>query len=436
MKLPPQAIEIEKSLLGALLLEGDRVSDVKDVLPVEAFYDQQNATVYSAILAVSKKSKVDILTIGQYLNDNKSDVTLSYISQLTSRVASAANIKHHAAIVYEKWVARDIIKIGSQMVEQSYSTDDILEVAQDHRKMMDRRILHFLGINSTGISIAEAGNRSIDDYYKREKNIREGIMPGIPSTLKNLNKKTGGFQPQQLIVLAGRPGMGKTSVAIAFMLTAASKGKRCAFFSLEMTAARLMDKVVCSLADISHSDFKHARLTDDQKKRMDDSASVFENYSVTFNDDMVSSVEQVHAICKSIKEREGLDVVFIDYLQLMRTTEKVGNREQEISTMSRKCKMMALELDVPVILLSQLNRGLESRTNKEPMLSDLRESGAIEQDADIVLFVYRDSVYNESAPENEGRIIVAKHREGAVGYCDFKHNESMTKFEDNDSLPF
>ncbi|GAG01786.1 unnamed protein product, partial [marine sediment metagenome] len=260
----------------------------------------------------------------------------------------------------------------------------------------DTRILSYLGINSMGISIMDAANKSLDDYYKREQARKEGKFAGIPSTFKKLNLKTGGFNKEQLIILAGRPGMGKTSLAISFMITAAYYKCKCAFFSLEMTSERLMDKVICSLANINHTSYKRGQLLDTQRKSAEECLNIIDHWDVTFNDTMLTSIEQIHANCKTIKDRKGLDIVFIDYLQLMRTTEKTGNREQEISTMSRKAKMMAVDLQIPVVLMSQLNRGVESRADKHPMLSDLRESGAIEQDADIVLFIYRDVVYNEA----------------------------------------
>ena len=230
--------------------------------------------------------------------------------------------------------------------------------------------------------------------------------------------------------------MGKTSLAISFMITAAYYKSKCAFFSLEMTSARLMDKVICSLANINHSDYKRGTLIDVQKKKAEECLDIIMNWDVTFNDTMLTSIEQIHANCKTIKDRHGLDIVFIDYLQLMRTTEKTGNREQEISTMSRKAKMMAVDLQVPVILMSQLNRGVESRSDKRPGLADLRESGAIEQDADIVLFIYRDVVYNAATPSPEiCEMIVGKHREGETGTFEFISNESLTRFTDDKEVP-
>jgi len=430
-KLPPQALDIEEAFLGALLIEGDLFADVKTILPVEAFYHLDNQSVYDAMHEIhSKNGKIDILTVSQNCN-----ISASYIASLSSRVATASHYKYHLSIIYDKWVARECIRIGSELVANAYEADDILDTLQEVRNTMDKRILHFLGINSTGISIIDAANKSIDDYYIREQNYKEGKLSGLPTTFKELNRMTGGLNREQLIILAARPGMGKTSLAIAFMMTAASANLKAAFFSLEMTSERLMDKVICSLANIDHADYKRGRLQESQKQLVENCLAIVNSWSVTFNDTMLAEIEQIHATCKKIKEQKGLDIIFVDYLQLMRTREKTGNREQEISTMSRKAKMMAVDLGVPVVMMSQLNRGLESRADKRPMLSDLRESGAIEQDADIVLFIYRDSEYNEDAQRGDGELIVAKHREGERGIIKFKHNDSMTRFSDEEDIP-
>ena len=426
-KIPPQAIDIEQAFLGALLIEGDLFADVKSILPAEAFYKPDHVAIYRSMYDVDK---IDILTLATRGHSP------TYLAELTGRVASASHLKYHLSIIYDKWVSRECIRIGSDLVNRSYDADDILDVLQEVRNAMDTRILTYLGINSTGISVMDAANKSIDDYYKREKARKEGKFSGIPSTLKGLNIKTGGFGKEQLIILAGRPGMGKTSLAISFMITAATYKKKCAFFSLEMTSARLMDKVICSLANLDHSAYKRGALMDADKNKAEECLSIIEQWDITFNDEMLTSIEQIHATCKTIKDRRGLDIVFIDYLQLMRTNEKTGNREQEISTMSRKAKMMAVDLQVPVVLMSQLNRGVESRADKRPVLSDLRESGAIEQDADIVLFIYRDVVYNEMTPTPEMcELKVAKHREGETGTLMFRTNISLTRFTDEDDIP-
>lgn len=434
-RIPPQAVEIEEVFLGALLIEPDSIPDVKGILPPEAFYKTVHQIIYKHMLDLHKKSKVDILTLTQYLRDNGDLETVGgavYITKLTSRVASAAHIKYHLSIIYDKWVARDCIKIGSEMIKSAHDADDILDSLQAARDAMDQRILQFLGINSTGITIIDAANKSIDDYYTRELAYKNGHYSGIPTTLKELNRITGGMQKQQLIILAARPGMGKTSMAINFVMTAAKFKARCAFFSLEMTSERLADKVICALAEIDYSAYKRGRMIDNQKKKAEECLDIINHWQVKLNDTMLADIEQVHANCRKLKDNEGLDFVIIDYLQLMRTKERTGNREQEISTMSRKAKLMAVDLNIPVLLISQLNRSVEIRGNKRPMLSDLRESGAIEQDADIVLFIYRDSEYEKSAPIDEGELIVAKHREGERKIIKFKHNESMTCISDYD----
>ena len=438
-KIPPQATDIEEVFLGALLIDGDKIKDVRTILPADAFYKDCHQLIYAAMCSIDfKNGKVDILTVVEKL---KVDSNLEqvggavYITNLTSRVASASHIKYHLSIIYDKWVSRECIKIGSELVDKSYNADDILDTLQEVRNSMDKRILSYLGINSTGISIGDAAQKSLDDYYKRAKARSEGNFSGIPSTFKKLNLKTGGFAPEQLIVLAGRPGMGKTSLAISFMITASKYENKCAFFSLEMTSMRLTDKVICSLANINHAEFKNGRLTDIDRMQAENCLSIIEAWDVTLNDSMLTSIEQIHANCRVIKDRKGLDIVFIDYLQLMRTTEKTGSREQEISTISRKAKMMAVDLQVPVILMSQLNRGVESRKDKRPVLSDLRESGAIEQDADIVLFIYREVVYNDATPNPERcDLIVGKHREGETGRLEFISNESMTRFTDEEEI--
>lgn len=429
-KLPPQALDIEQAFLGALLIEGDRFDEVKTILPPQAFYVDDHRRIYESMYDISKEGgKIDILTVAAR------GIKASLITSLTSRVATSAHLKYHLSIIYDKWVARESIKIGSDLVARSYDADDILDTLQQIRSVMDDRILQFLGINSTGISITDAANKSLDDYYLREIAYKEGKYSGIPSTFKKLNKITGGFNKEQLIILAARPGMGKTSLAISFMMTAATYKFKCAFFSLEMTSERLMDKVICSLANIDHSDYKRGKLMDDQKKKAEECISIINHWDVIFNDTMLADIEQIHATCKKIKDQSGLDIVFIDYLQLMHTKEKTGNREQEISMMSRKAKMMAVDLKVPVILLSQLNRKLEERADKRPMLSDLRESGAIEQDADIVMFIFREYEYDKNKPFDTGELIISKHREGDRGTIFFKHNQAMTRFSDEDDMP-
>jgi replicative DNA helicase len=439
-KIPPQAIEIETVLIGALMIEPGQIDVVKTMLPKEAFYKEAHQWIYAAMVHIQKKNgKVDILTVTEKLRSMEKLEAVggaSYVAGLSSRVGSALNVKYHAAIVYEKYVGREIIRIGSALVEKAFDEGtEPLDAINEFMKAMETRKLHFLGLTTTGVSVVEAANQSIEDYFTRVNNRNNGIITGLPSTFKKLNSITGGFQPGQLIVLAGRPGMGKTSVAIAELITAAKAGKKCFMFSLEMTSARLMDKVICSLGDLDHSQYKRGTMSHDDAQKAEDCLAEIETWDMTFNENMLTDIDQIHATAKAKQDRDGLDFVCIDYLQLMRSRGKHGNREQEVANISRGAKMMAVDLGVPVLLLAQLNRGVEARGDKRPMLSDLRESGAIEQDADIVIFVYRESLYDDMAPTDTGELIIDKHREGPTGTVDFKTNESLTRFTDDDE-PF
>lgn len=434
-KIPPQAIDVEEVLLGAILIDGKSIDRVKSVINSEMFYNSEHGSLYKRLIDMHTQGKsIDIVTVKQ-----STDLQATFLSKLTSRVASSAHIKEHAAIIYDKWLAREMIKTGTEIIEKSYN-EDIVDVIKSVRDSVEKKLLSVLGINSFGISLKDAGNKSLDEYYKREQMIKQGKRSGIPSSLNALDTYTAGWQPEQLIVLAARPGMGKTSMAINFLMRAASVEKSVAMFSLEMSAVKLTDKIICSAANISLSDYKKGKLTNEDRIKAEESIDLLSAWKVNFNDNLLTDIDQIYASAQAIKSRSGLDMIIIDYLQLMKGSGNANNREREVAENSRKAKIMAVELGCPVILLSQLNRGLESRGDKRPMLSDLRESGAIEQDADIVLFLYRDAVYNSEADQSKGEIIIAKHREGPTGIVDFYHNETLTRFSDkqdfNNELPF
>jgi len=436
-KIPPHVKDLEEAVLGSLLLDPDSIERVRSMLSPECFYDPAHGRIYGIIEEMERRDKkVDILTVTQELQRQKALEFVggaSFIVSLTSRVGSSAHIQEHAAIIYDKFVKRELIKIGNRAITQGFDEGvDAVDALNDSRDSLDKRLMHLLGLNSFGVEIQEAAQKSLTEYHNREKMIREGVAVGVRSPLGDLDKFTAGWQPEQLIVLAARPAMGKTSFAMACLMEAAKNGKSVAMYSLEMSSTKLTDKVICSLADIDLTDYKKGKLMDHQKEAAERSLDVVRSWNVTFSDEMMSSMDKILASAQSIKTRKGLDLIIIDYLQLMEG--KGDSREAVVSKNSRAAKMMAVKLGCPVILLSQLNRGLEARTDKRPMLSDLRESGAIEQDADIVLFLYREHVYNESAPDDKGELIIAKHREGPTGYVEFKHNKSMTKFESN--LPF
>lgn len=443
-KVPPQAIDIEEVSLGALLIEGDSFEAVKTFIPAEAFYKEAHQKIYQAMHMINHSGgKIDILTVVNKLRDKgelESIGGAAYISTLTSRVGSAAHLKHHLSIIYEKWVARECIRIGSELVEQSYDADDILDTLQNTKNSMEKRLLKFLGASSFGVDMVEAGNAAIDEYFKREALVKNNQSPGIPTPFRALDRLTGGWQKEQLIILAARTSMGKTSLVISFLMTAALHGKSVAFFSMEMSSSKLMEKVLCNIADVDMGDFKGGRLTDPEKKKIEDASSVYGNFNVVFNEGTMNTMEKITATASAIKSKKGLDLVIIDYLQLMTSKEKNANRERQVAENSRKAKLLAVELDCTVILLSQLNRELEGRNDKKPRLSDLRESGAIEQDADMVLFIYRDEIYNKNGEEGIGDLLIRKNREGPTGQISFKYNKSMTRFcgknEELEDMPF
>lgn len=428
-KLPPQALDVEEVALGAMLIEPDAFSRVSGLLEPDMFYKREHAEVYKTMQELDKAGgKIDLLTV---CSKNR-NLSASFVSKLTGRVASGAHLKEHAAIIYDKWVAREMIKIGSELVARSY-TDDIMDVLKETRDRLEGRLLNFLGMTSTGISIMDAAETSIKEYHKRRQIAIEGRRTGVPTCFERLDRKTSGWQNGHLIVLAARPAMGKTSLAVAFLIEAAKAGKSVAFYSLEMSSTKLADKILCSLADVDLGTYKAGKLTSQEEARLSEAMNMMESWSVTFSDSMLTDMEQIRASSQSVKSKQGLDLVIIDYLQLMTSRGNHQTREREVADNSRAAKMMAVELDIPVILLSQLNRGLESRGDKRPMLSDLRESGAIEQDADMVLFAFRESVYTEENRGTDGELIIAKHREGEIGTVLFEYNDSLTQFSDRDA---
>lgn len=434
-QIPPNAADVEQVVIGTLLLDSSVIRIVSGILTPDMFYKDSHRIIYDAIFTMHKGEKsIDILTVTTFLKDNGKLEEIggaTFISTLTSRVASSAHIQEHSAIIYDKYLLRQMIEIGHNLVRDCFSESrDVEDLIKDARNKVEGTLLSALGMNSVGISIKESGEQSLENYYKREQLIKDGKATGIRTDLEALNKITGGFQNEQLIILAARPAMGKTTVALSFLQSAAELLKSVAMYSLEMSAIKLTDKIICSLADISLTDYRDGKLSEGERLRAEQALDTLNAWHVHFNDELLTDIDQIYASAQAIKSKHGLDMIIIDYLQLMKGSGKFQNREREVAENSRKAKMMAVKLGVPVILLSQLNRGLVARDDKRPMLSDLRDSGGIEQDADIVLFIHREVIYDDQAEEGKGELIIAKHREGQTGIVDFKHNETFTKFSD------
>ena len=442
-RVPPQAVDLEEAVLGALMLEKEAVNDVIDVLSSESFYKEEHNKIYGTIQELFHESQpIDILTVTERLKKNGELDFVGgpfYISQLTSKVASAANIEFHARIISQKYILRELIKISSETIKNCYDeTSDVFDLL-DHTEQALYKV-------------TEGNIRK--DYSKMEDLMLEAIkkiedlsqkddgLSGIPSGFTNLDKVTAGFQRSDMIILAARPGMGKTAFVLSLARNAAVNfDKPVAVFSLEMSSLQLVNRLIASETELSAEKLKRGNLESYEWEQLNAKIDQLSKAKIYIDDTPGLSIFELRAKCRRLKSQYDVDLIIIDYLQLMTAGgDNKGNREQEISTISRSIKGIAKELNVPIIALSQLSRAVETRGGeKRPQLSDLRESGAIEQDADMVMFIYRPEYYGLSQDE-EGNdttgmaeIIIAKHRNGALENVKLKFIGKFAKFENFDA---
>ena len=440
-KVPPQATDLEEAVLGAMMLEQDAVTAVIDILKPEVFYKESHQKIFSAINSLFAKSEpIDILTV---TNELKSTGELEivggpyYITMLTSRVASAANVEYHARIILQKHIQRELIRISSDIIKDAFEdTTDVFD-------LLDKAEQGLFNVSESNL------RRGVDDMPSLVKQAIEDIekakdsethMRGVPSGYSQLDRTTSGWQKSDLIILAARPAMGKTAFALSMARNIAVKHKLpVAVFSLEMSAVQLVTRLISSETELSASKLKKGELESHEWQQLNSKINSLVDAKIFIDDTPALSIFELRAKCRRLKQQHNIQMIFIDYLQLMTLgAENRGNREQEISTISRSLKALAKELDVPVLALSQLSRAVESRPggSKKPILSDLRESGAIEQDADIVMFIYRAEYYKIDAFEDGSptqgvaEIIIAKHRNGPVGEVKLKFIDRFAKFED------
>jgi replicative DNA helicase len=379
---------------------------------------------------------VDLVTLNAVLNASKNIEKaggVSYLASLTSRVGSAAHCSYHAAIVKEMSDRRELIRISRETTEKAF--DKSLDVSD----LMDQNYSNAVEIqgrflkNRHGKDASVVGYLAVDEYYKREQASKINGITGIPTPLPKMDRVTGGWQPGSMITLAARPSMGKTAFGIHCALKAAQNGFKACFFSLEMTEIEIANRLLLALSNVDPDRFKMGQLEAEEKPALENALGKLEKYNIIIDDKAAMSVEEIHAKCRIQKKREKLDLVIIDYLQLLTAQKKQSrSREQEVTHISMRLKAMAKELSVPVIVLSQLNRSCEARQDKRPMLSDLRESGAIEQDSDIVLMLYRDAYYgieydNENnSTEGRGELLCLKNRNGKIGKTFFTHDPAFS----------
>lgn len=441
-KIQPQARELEESVLGALMLEREKVDLVIDILSTDHFYVEQHRLVFEAIRDLySDAQPIDILTVTNKLRSTgKLDLVGGpyFIAQLTSRVASAANIVFHSRILTEKFIQRQLISVTGMISSQAY------EEGRDAFELLD----------SAEKELYEIKNKSLKQSYQpinsllhkafavlEEKKTSESGHIGVPSGIEALDRITSGWQKSDLVILAARPGMGKTAMALTVARNAAvDHNKPVAVFSLEMSDVQLVTRLIASETGINNEKLKRADLEEHEWQQLMSKTSKLGAAKLYIDDTPQLSIFDLKAKCRRLHSQHQIELVVIDYLQLMRADEKnVNNREQEISHISRSLKGLAKELNIPIIALAQLSREVEKRSDKQPQLSDLRESGSIEQDADMVIFIYRDEYYgnnqDESGNSNEGmaELIIAKHRNGSTAKVPMRYIKEFAKFVDVES---
>ncbi len=445
-KLPPQAIDMEEAVLGALMLDKNAVAEVIDILRPDAFYKEAHNKIFAAIQQLFHTTQpVDILTVTQQLRKT-GDLELVggpyYISQLTNRVASAANIEFHARIVLQKFIQRELIRISSETIRESYEdTSDVLE-------LLDKAERNLFGIAESNIRRKyETMSGLVAKALKEVETAasQKSGVTGVPSGFTELDRVTAGWQRSDLIIIAARPGMGKTAFVLSLARNAAVQfNKPIAFFSLEMSSIQLVNRLVSSETEIDTEKLKKGRLEAHEWQQLNMRVGPLTNAPIYIDDTPALSVFELRAKCRRLAAEKKIELIIIDYLQLMvgGLDNKNGNREQEISHISRSLKGIAKELNIPIIALSQLSRNVERSQTKKPQLSDLRESGAIEQDADMVMFIYRPEYYGLTETEdnlpatNLAEIIVAKNRNGALKSVNLKFLGHLTKFADLETYDF
>ncbi|WP_425077788.1 replicative DNA helicase [Psychroserpens sp. S379A] len=445
-KIPPQAIDLEEVVLGAMMIDKKGVDEVIDILSPEAFYKEAHKTIFEAIFKLFENSEpIDLLTVSSQLKkDAKLDLIGGdfYLISLTQRVSSSAHIEFHARIILQKYIQRSLIKISNEIIEEAYDeTKDVFDLLDNaEAKLYEVTQGNVKKSTETAQSLVIQAKKKIEEISNKEG------MSGIPTGFTKLDKLTSGWQPSDLIIIAARPGMGKTALTLTMARNiAVDSNIPVAFFSLEMSSVQLITRLISSETNLSSEKLRTGKLEKHEWEQLNVKVKTLEKAPLFIDDTPSLSIFDLRAKARRLVSQYGIKMIMIDYLQLMTAggSQKGGNREQEISTISRNLKALAKELSVPVIALSQLSRAVETRGgSKRPLLSDLRESGAIEQDADIVSFIYRPEYYkidewdddDRSPTEGQGEFIVAKHRNGGLENIRLKFIGHLGKFDNLDDF--
>lgn len=431
-RIPPHDIEAEQAILGSMLTDRDAVLSSVEALKEDAFYREDNKAIYAAILSLYAKSEpIDIITVKNELVEagNFERVGgIEYLASLPDKVPTTANVERYVKIVEEKYMLRNLIQSANDLLALGYDeteeVDDILDVAE--KKIFD------LAQNKNTRGYTSIKDVLVESFAELERLYNQkGSITGVPTGFIDLDNMTSGLHGSELIILAARPAMGKSAFAINIATNAAVKNNvPVVIFNLEMSKEQIGNRILCSEAMVDSNKIRTGQIEDSDWGKLATASGILSDAPIYIDDTPGITVMEIRAKCRKLAMDKKIGMIVIDYLQLIRgSNKKNGTREQEISEISRSLKILAKELNVPVIALSQLSRSVESREDKRPMLSDLRESGAIEQDADIVMFLYRDDYYNEdSSDKNKAEVILAKHRGGSTGTRKLLWMPSYTKF--------
>ncbi len=436
-KLPPQNVEAEFSVLGGLMLEREAYDQVSDLISAADFYKPSHQIIYKVISELHQKAQpIDIVTVSNSLQ-TRNELDLiggpDYLLSLLDKVVSAANIDSHARIIHEKSLLRRLINTSSSLIEKAYGSE--YENAEALIDFAESEILK-VGEQKTSsgligsMEIVKTSIEKIEDLYKRKADVT-----GVPTGFTELDQMTSGLHGGELIIIAARPSMGKTALSLnlASHMTLRAK-KTVAYFSVEMGKESVMMRLLAAEAKISMGEIRNGRIQDASWPKLIQAAGAISEANLFIDDTAGISPFEIRARCRRLKAQHGLDCIMIDYLQLMDLKQKVESRERAVSEISKGLKAIAKELQIPIIALAQLNRGVEGRSDRRPMLSDLRESGSIEQDADVIMMLYRDDYYDKDDPEKAGsaEIIIGKQRNGPTGTVKLRFDAKYNLFKNED----
>ncbi len=431
-RILPHSTEAEQSVLGSMIMDAQAIVTASEILTGDEFYNKQYGVIFNAIVELNNAGRsVDLVTLQDKLKEKDVPTEVSsmeYVRDFITAVPTSANVKHYAQIVHEKAVLRKLIHTTEGITDICYAgkeeVDDILD-------MTEKKVFEVVQRRDSNdfVPIRRVVMNALDMIEAAAKTT--GSITGISTGFTDLDYSTAGFQPSDLILIAARPSMGKTAFALNIALNSALKGGKCvALFSLEMSKEQLVNRLFAMESMVSSQNIRTGNLSDKEWEKLIEGATAVGNSRIIIDDTGSISISELRSKCRKFKLEHGLDMIMIDYLQLMTGNGKTDSRQQEISDISRSLKSLARELNVPVIALSQLSRKVEERPDHRPMLSDLRESGAIEQDADVVMFIYRDDYYNKDTDrKGVAEIIIAKQRNGPIGTIELAWLPDFTQFK-------